>query len=74
MTLPGFNAESSLYKTIVDYRLIVAMVQANGLRFQLLLPPSIDPCGCHHMCCPSGVCLTGLQRSCFLECITFCDE
>ena len=31
MTLPGFNAETSLYKTSVHYRLMGASVQAGGI-------------------------------------------
>jgi hypothetical protein len=31
MTLPGFNAETSLYKTSVHYRLMGALVQADGV-------------------------------------------
>jgi hypothetical protein len=31
MTLPGFNAETSLYKTSVHYRLMGASVQADGV-------------------------------------------
>jgi len=30
MTLPGFSAETSLYKTTVPYRLVGASVQAGG--------------------------------------------
>jgi len=69
MTLPGFNAEKSLYKTGVHYRLMGASVQADGL-----VLPQFDPCNCRHRCCPSGICHAGRERACFLECITFCDE
>lgn len=114
MTLPGFKAETSLYKTSVHYRLMGASVQADGVtlqqfpfgcgpcyltaqgacvqdcamctpfplfhcfRYRAPCSPSaclpFDPCGCRHRCCPSGICHPGLERSCFLECITFCDE
>jgi hypothetical protein len=60
MTLPGFNAETSLYKTNV--------VQADGLVLS-----QFDPCNCRHRCCGSGICHAGRERACFLECITFCD-
>jgi len=112
MTLPGFNAETSLYKTSIHYRFMDASVQADGVVLQQLvfcgpcfrdatgscmknctfcfgLPrhcftrtepcdpsacPPFDPCGCRHRCCPSGVCHPGIERTCFLECITFCGE
>src|SRR5579859_1395347 len=35
MTLPGFAAETSLYRSRVRYRLIGATVQAPGVRLQL---------------------------------------
>ncbi len=34
MTLPGFNAETSLYRTSVPYRLMGASVQAGGVMLQ----------------------------------------
>jgi hypothetical protein len=39
MTMPGFNAETSLYKTSVHYRLMAASVQANGVMLQQLPRP-----------------------------------
>ena len=71
MTLPGFSAETSLYQTTVHYRLTGASGQADGIVLQQLV---FDPCRCRHRCCPTGVCHPGIERSCFLECITFCDE
>ena len=34
MTLPGFTAETSLYKTSLHYRLMGALVRAGGVTFQ----------------------------------------
>ena len=39
MALPGFNAETSLYKTSLHYRLMGASVHADGVRFQQFLVP-----------------------------------
>ena len=69
MTLPGFNAETSLYKTSTHYHSMGAPYQADSL-----VLPQFDPCNCRHRCCPSGVCHTHLELSCFLHCITFCDQ
>ena len=59
MTLPRFNAETSLYKTSIDYRSRVTAVQLAGARPQL-----VDPPGTH--CLP---CRFGLQLcvNCFIE-------
>jgi hypothetical protein len=69
MTLPGFNAETLLYKTSIDYHSMGAPYQADSL-----VLPQFDPCGCRRRCCLSGVCHTHSELSCFLYCITFCDE
>lgn len=45
MTLPGFNAETSLYKTSVHYRLMEALVQADGV-----LPQFCGPCHYETVC------------------------
>ena len=34
MTLPGFTAETSLYKTSLHYRLMGVLVRAGGVTFQ----------------------------------------
>ena len=45
MRMPGFNAETSLYRTSVDYRLMGALIQADGVRFQRLhFPLEIVSC------------------------------
>jgi hypothetical protein len=46
MTLPGFNAESALYKTSVDYRSSVTAVGLAGVVPQLVaLPATVcGPC------------------------------
>jgi len=42
MTLPGFNAETSLYQTTVHYRLKGTSAQADGIMPQLV--PFCGPC------------------------------
>jgi hypothetical protein len=46
MTLPGFNAETALYKTSVDYRSRVRAVGLAGVVPQLVTPPATvcGPC------------------------------
>lgn len=39
MALPGFNAETSLYKTSVHYRLTAASVRADGVTIQQISRP-----------------------------------
>jgi hypothetical protein len=34
MTLPGFNAETSLHRTSIHYRSMGALVQADGVTFE----------------------------------------
>ena len=58
MTLPGFNAETTLYKTSVHYRLTGAMVQADGIMPQLF-----------SFC---GNCYLNATGSCVKNC-TFCE-
>jgi hypothetical protein len=55
MTLPGFNAETSLYKTTVHYRLMGALVQADGVTLQQF------PFGC-------GPCYLTAQGACVQDC------
>jgi hypothetical protein len=50
MTMPGFNAETSLYKTSVNYRLTAALVQAGGLMLQQLPGLFPIPIGCLPHC------------------------
>jgi len=49
MTLPGFRAETSLYKTSVHYRSVGALVQADRITPQQLASQWLPrPCGpCH---------------------------
>ena len=51
MTLPGFSAETSLYKTSVRYRLMGASAQADGVVLQQLVF-----CGPCHLR-PNGACV-----------------
>jgi len=44
MTLPGFNADASLYKTGVHYRLIGALGQG-GVQDGRVVPQQFPPCG-----------------------------
>jgi hypothetical protein len=46
MTLPGFNAETALYKTSVDYRSRMTAVGLAGVVPQLVAPPATvcGPC------------------------------
>lgn len=44
MTLPGFNADASLYKTGVHYRLMGALVQG-GVQDSRVMPQEFGPCG-----------------------------
>ena len=48
MTLPGFNAETSLHKTTVDYRSGGTAVRLDGVAPQL-----VDPVGTHCLPCNS---------------------
>lgn len=67
MTLPGFNAETSLYETRAHYRSTGASVQTNGIMLQKLQIPSgtCGPClydfnlGCARNCtsCIFGPCI-----------------
>jgi hypothetical protein len=49
MALPGFNAETSLYKTSVHYRLAGALVQPHGVMPQQALC-SLCHCGANAQC------------------------
>lgn len=49
MALPGFNAETSLYKTSVHYRLTGAFVQPHGVMPQQALCSSCH-CGANAQC------------------------
>ena len=44
MTLPGFNAEMSLYKSTAHYRLITASAQSGGVELQQQLPHCDQNC------------------------------
>jgi hypothetical protein len=68
MALPGFNAEMSLYKTSVHYRLMDASVQADGVMLQQVgLPGQVftvycDPCSPDGTgTCADGACV----QNCF---------
>jgi hypothetical protein len=68
MTLPRFNAETSLYKTSVHYRLMDASVQADGVMLQQFRLPGqpftvfCDPCAPNNMgTCAEGACV----QNCF---------
>jgi hypothetical protein len=68
MTLPGFNAETSLYKTSVHYRLKGTSVQAGGIMPQLCGPCFRDSTGacvknCTFPCSPSAC-----QDDCTIQC------
>jgi hypothetical protein len=58
MTLPGFNAETALYKTSADYRSRVTAVGLAGV------VPQLDPRGTH-----CGPCIFGWQScyNCLIE-------
>jgi hypothetical protein len=67
MTLPGFSAETSLYKTGIHYHLTGGSVQAGGIVPQLFLRPECrPPCpnvpGLDIVCCPCTIppkCMSG---------------
>jgi hypothetical protein len=59
MTLPGFNAEASSYKSSVHYRLMAALVQADGVIVQQLPLAGINRC---------GPCYTDDTGACVREC------
>jgi hypothetical protein len=64
MTLPGFSAETSLYKTTVPYRLVGASVQAGGaVPQQVHNSTSCGPC---HL--DAGACV----QSCLICTPRFC--
>ena len=58
MTLPGFNAETSLYKTSIHYRFMGALVQADGVI------PQLFSC---------GPCFTDATGACLRNCTEPCD-
>ena len=58
MTLPGFNAETSLYKTSVQYRLTGASAQVDGV-----IPQLFSFC---------GPCYLNTAEVCVRDC-TFCE-
>jgi hypothetical protein len=72
MTLPGFNAETSLYKTAIHYRLTGGSVRVDGVTLQQFPPPGSCFARCRRRCCPPfGACNPQNfgQRACYLECI-----
>jgi hypothetical protein len=82
MALPGFNAETSLYKTSVHYRLMGASAQSDGITFQQfhLRIGNCGPCNwepnlsggwvCVRHC---GFCILGGGCSHFTEPCDTCD-
>jgi hypothetical protein len=60
MTLPGFNAETSLYRTNVGYRSRRTAVQLVGA-----VPQLIDPVGTH--CFPCNRFGFQFCQNCFIE-------
>ena len=70
MTLPGFNAETSLYKTSFDYRSHGTAVQLAGVAPQLVDPVGTvcGPCNrfgwqtCHNCFIEPGRCFSWVQR------------
>ena len=52
MTLPGFSAETSLYKTGIHYCLMDGSVQAGGIMLQQFGPAPVNSCfwRCHLQC------------------------
>jgi hypothetical protein len=61
MTIPGFNAETSLYKTSVHYRLTGASVQADGVTPSQVSFP-IRPFG------SCGPCYRDISGNCSRDC------
>jgi hypothetical protein len=68
MTLPGFSAEASLYKTSVDYRSHETAAQLVGAVPQLVDPPGTfcEPCHfgwqiCHNCRIEPGRCFSWRQ-------------
>jgi hypothetical protein len=60
MTLPGFNAETSLYKTRLGYRSHGTVVQLAGV-----VPRLVDPVGTH--CLPCNRFGEQFCVNCFIE-------
>jgi hypothetical protein len=58
MILPGFSAETSLYKTGIPYRLMEASSRANGVTFQQISHPA-------YRC---GPCYTDINGQCKHDC------
>ena len=64
MTLPGFNAERSLYKTSLHYRLMGGSAQADGIMLQQFGFPG----GCFGRC--ARACRgSPYYQACYLECV-----
>ena len=70
MTLPGFNAETALYKTSVDYRSHAVSLPLVGAMPQLVAPPATvcGPCNragwrvCHRCTIEPAHCLYWIQE------------
>jgi hypothetical protein len=69
MTLPGFSAETSLYKTGIHYRLTGRSVQAGGIVPQQFAVPLDIPCvaRCRRRCAGNP-----LFEACFSQCVENC--
>ena len=68
MTMPGFSAETSLYRTGIQYGSMQALVQASGVTPELFCRPTDCPCLYNQCRKAGGTVVRGPQPQCFYTC------